>query len=177
VSRESKGDSGCGKPGIAEQSEAIASVSGWVPRGRNDAKLRAVSRGAFLIEALVALVVFSMAAAGLFALAANALRAGTEALARAEANDIAASALARMGTESLATLAERYDAVLPGPGYRSLAAMAARLPGVRDGANAPVVSAAPGPSAGSRSVSVTVYWQLPGESAPHRAAMTSVLAP
>jgi type IV pilus assembly protein PilV len=178
VSRKSRAGWGCGKPRVAEWGRTQS--LGFPAQFRVAAtprKLQAASRGAFLIEALVALVVFSMAAAGLFALAANALRAGTEALARAEANDIAASALARMAAESLATLAERYDAALPGPGYRSLAAMASRLPGVRDEANAPVVSIAPGPSVGSRSVSVTVYWQLPGESAPHRAAMTSVLAP
>ena len=170
----------CAKRAIAGQCAGTALISGrrGPPScGRNVAKSRVASNGAFLIEALVALLVLSVAVAGLFALAANALHAGTDALARAEANDIAASALAQMTAESLATLAERYNADPPGPGYRALMAMAGRLPGVHDSVNAPLVSIAPGPSAGSRSVSVTVYWQLPGESAPHRAAMTSVLAP
>ena len=137
----------------------------------------ATCRGAFLIEALVALIVVSMAAAGLFALSANALRAAANALARTEAADIAVAALGRISVETLATLADRYDAHVPGPGYRALASTAAVLPGANAAQNAPVVSIATGPSAGSRQVSVAIFWRLPNEAAPHRAALTTVVAP
>jgi type IV pilus assembly protein PilV len=144
---------------------------------REHASHRSASRGAFLVEALIAILVFSIAAAGLFTLLSNALRTSSNALWRTEATDVAASALARMSTEDLATLADRYDSLAAGPGFRALVATAKRLPGVTDTTNLPVVSIAPGPSANSQRVSVTVFWHPPNESAPHRASMTSVVAP
>ena len=137
---------------------------------------RRTSRGAFLVEALIASVIFSMAAAGLFALLANALRASNDALLRTEASGAAASTLARMSAEDFATLADRYDSIGRGPGFLSLVAMAKRLPGVSDSVNTPVVVLAPGPSANSLNASVTVYWQLPNETSPRRASITSVVA-
>lgn len=142
-----------------------------------DATHPRASRGAFLIEALVAVVIFSVAAAGLFTLLANALRASSDALSRTDAYGAAVSTLARMSVDDFATLADRYDSHAGGPGFRALAAAAKRLPGVTDSINAPVVSIAPGPSAGSRRVSVTVYWQLANEASPHRASITGVVAP
>jgi len=137
---------------------------------------RRTSRGAFLVEALIASVIFSMAAAGLFALLANALRASNDALLRTEASGAAASTLARMSADDFATLADRYDSIGRGPGFLSLVAMAKRLPGVTDSVNTPVVVLAPGPSANSLNASVTVYWQLPNETSPRRASITSVVA-
>ena len=132
--------------------------------------------GALLIEALVALVVVSIAAAGLFTLMANALRASGESLLRAEAAELAAAAVARMNTENPATLTERYDALTNGPGFVALLAAARRLPGVTDTANRPAVAIGPGPSDGTRSVVVTVGWQTPSGAA-HRASMSGVVGP
>jgi hypothetical protein len=137
---------------------------------------RSASNGAFLIEALVAILVFSMSAAGVFTLLANAVRASGNGLARITATDLAAATLARMSAEDPVTLVERYASTIPGPGFRSLVGAARQLPGVTDAINAPTVSIAPGPSANSRRVSVTIYWQLPSDGILHRTVMTSVVA-
>ena len=133
------------------------------------------SRGAFLIEALISLVVISMTVAAIFGLLANGLRASNNALSRAEATDIAVSTLARMTAEDLVTLAGRYDPHGAGAGFRVVLAAARRLPGVTETTNVPVVSVAPGPSANSRHVSVTIFWQLPNEPLPHRASLKSAV--
>ena len=138
---------------------------------------RISQRGAFLIEALMALLVVSIASAGLFALMANLLRTSSESLLRAEASELAAAALARMATESPATLADRYDASSGAPGFVALATAARRLPGVTAVANLPSVTVAPGPSAGTQSVSVTLRWQAPNDSTVHRASMATVVGP
>lgn len=130
--------------------------------------------GAFLLEALVALVVFSIGTVGLLGVIAGAVRDSGNARWRGEAFDIAASALARMWTEDPAALASRYDGASNGPGYRALAAAAARLPGVSADVNSPVV-AIDDAGAGRRRIAVTVYWQLPGDPHPHRSFVTGVL--
>ncbi|HKP65958.1 MAG TPA: hypothetical protein VJX31_04990 [Casimicrobiaceae bacterium] len=133
-------------------------------------------RGAFLIEALVAILVVSIAIAGLFALMANLIRASGDALLRAEAAEIAAAAVARMAAENPASLADRY-ATPESAGFAVLAAAAQRLPGVTRTANLPTVSVADGPSLGTRRVVVGVQWQAPTAPAPHRAMMTTVVGP
>ena len=135
------------------------------------------ARGAFLIEALVATVVFLLAAAGVFAALANALHATSNAAVRSSASELAASTLARMQLEDPTTLAARYDSTIPGSGYSALATMARRLPGVSATSNQPRVSVQDGVSATSRRVSITLFWQLPDESRAHRATMTTVVAP
>jgi Tfp pilus assembly protein PilV len=138
---------------------------------------RTSQRGAFLIEALMAILVVSIASAGLFTLIANLVRTSSESLLRAEAIELAAAALARMTAESPATLTDRYDASAGAPGFVALATAARRLPGVTAVTNLPSVAVAPGPSAGTRSVSVTVRWQAPNDSTVHRASMTTVVGP
>jgi type IV pilus assembly protein PilV len=132
------------------------------------------ARGVFLLEALVALVVFTLGAIALLGVIADALRATGTARWRGEAFDIASSTLSRMWAEDPAALAARYDAAASGPGYQALLAAAMRLPGVNALANAPVVTIDDGASDGRR-VSVTVFWQLPVERSPHRASVTGVL--
>src|SRR3954464_3062995 len=156
----------------------MGSVSERLPRGQNVHDIAGASqRGAFLIEALIAILVVSIACAGLFTLMANLLRTTSESLLRAEAMDLAAGALARMAAENPATLAERYDASAGAPGFVALATAARRLPGVAAGANLPTVAVAPGPSMGTQRVSVTVRWQAPHDATVHRASMTTVVGP
>ncbi len=92
-----------------------------MPGARRCRPRRTTSCGAFLIEALVAVLVFSVAAAGVFSLLANGLRASDNARSRTEASDVAAATLARMSTEDIVTLADRYDALGGGSGFRTLA--------------------------------------------------------
>ena len=133
-------------------------------------------RGAFLVEALVAILVVSIAITGLFALMANLIRASGDALLRAEAAEIAAAAVSRMAAENPTSLADRY-ATPDSPGFAVLAAAAQRLPGVTRTANLPTVSVADGPSLGTRRVVVGVQWQAPTARASHRATMTTVVGP
>jgi hypothetical protein len=137
----------------------------------------ATQRGSFLIEALVALLVVSIACAGLFALIANLVRASTDSLLRAEASELAAATLARMATDNPAALADRYDASAGAPGFAALAIAARRLPGVTAVTNLPSVAVAPGPSAATRSVSVSVRWQTPNDPTAHVASMSTVVGP
>src|SRR6185437_16712246 len=76
-------------------------------------------RGAFLLEALIALVVFSLGMLGLLGLLAGALHASGGARWRGEGFAIAAGTLARIATEDPASLVARYDAAADGAGYRA----------------------------------------------------------
>jgi type IV pilus assembly protein PilV len=130
--------------------------------------------GVFLLEALLALVVFSLAMLGLLGLLTHALRDSGSAHWRGEAFDVAAGALSRMWAEDPAALAARYDGAADGPGYRALLAAAMRLPGVTAASNAPRVTIDDSTSTSHR-VSVTVYWQLPAEANAHHASVAGVL--
>ena len=130
------------------------------------------SAGAFLVEALVALVVFSLGMLGLLALLAGALRASGNAQWRSEGADLAAAAIARMTTEDGATLAARYAAT-DGDAYRALLQQATRLPGVTSTSNAPSVDIED--TAERRRVRVDVRWLAPGETNAHRASVSAML--
>jgi type IV pilus assembly protein PilV len=134
---------------------------------------RSRSRGAYLLEALIALIVFSFAMLGLLALLAGAIDASGRAKWRSEGFAIAAGAVARIATEDPASLVERYDASRDGAGYKLLLAQASGLPGVSDAANAPSVGV--DDAVDSRRVRVTVRWQLPGEASAHEASISAAL--
>ncbi|MGE5168843.1 MAG: type IV pilus modification PilV family protein [Rudaea sp.] len=130
--------------------------------------------GMFLLEALVALVVFSLAMLGLAGVLGHALRESGNARWRGEAFELASSTLARMWVEDAATLAARYDARADGAAYRALLAAALRLPGVTADENVPVVTITELAS-GRRRARVFVYWRLPDEAIAHRASVSAVL--
>ena len=139
----------------------------------SNARRRHVS-GAFLLEALVAIVVFAVGTLGLLELIAGAARESGNARWRDEASTLAASTLSRMWTDDPATLDARYDAT-NGAGYRALNAAAEHLPGVGGGINAPLVDV-DGTTPGRWRVSITVFWQQPGERRAHRAVASGMLA-
>ena len=130
-------------------------------------------RGTFLLEALVALVVLSLASAGLLGIVAHTLRESGNARWRAEAFDLAASTFARMAADDLALLDASY-AVASGAGYRALLGAATRLPGVSADTNAPEVAIA-ATAGGARRVAISVRWQSPGECGAHRESISGVL--
>lgn len=130
------------------------------------------ARGFYLLEALVALIVFAIGMLGLLSLLAGALRASAGATWRSEGFDIAANALARIATEDAAAVSGLYDASANGSGYRALLAQAMGLPGVSADANAPEVTFEDATE--SRRVDVVVHWQAPGE-AVHRASVRATL--
>ena len=143
------------------------------PRGwRAVPEHSAITRGMFLLEALVALCVFSLGMLGLLGLLASALRTSGSAQWRSEGFDIAAAAVARMWAEAPAALVARYDA--GGDGYRQILAQSMRLPGVSAQVNAPRITI--DDDADGRRIRVTVHWQLPGESVVHQATVTAMLS-
>jgi type IV pilus assembly protein PilV len=153
-------------------------MSGGVLRRRRVTPLAREPRrracGAFLVEALVALVVLSLGMLGLAVVITEALRESGNAQWRAEAFDVASATLARISAEDPGTLAARYDASASGPGYAELLAAAMRLPGVDAASNAPSVAfddVAPA----NRRVAVIVRWQPPAERAAHRVSVATVL--
>jgi type IV pilus assembly protein PilV len=140
-----------------------------VPR----AARRRHASGTFLLEALVAIVVFAVGTLGLLELIAGAARETGNARWRDEASTLAASTLSRMWTDDPATLDARYDTT-SGAGYRALRAAAERLPGVGSGVNAPLV-AVDSSTPGRWQVAITVFWQQPGERRAHRAVAAGML--
>jgi Tfp pilus assembly protein PilV len=124
----------------------------------------------FLLEALVALLVFALATIALLGVLARAARDSGNAQWRTEALDIAASTLALMEVENPAGLAARYDPASNAPGYRELLAAAKRLPGVGESINPPTVTIETG-AGDTRRVVITVSWQIPGEMQSHRASV------
>jgi type IV pilus assembly protein PilV len=141
------------------------------PIARSGVRGSLKSAGAFLIEALVALVVFSLGMLGLLALLAGALRASGNAQWRSEGSDLAAAAIARMTTEDGSTLPARY--ATDGDAYRALLQQATRLPGVSSGINAPSIDIED--TTEHRRVRVDVRWLAPGETTAHRASVSAML--
>ena len=121
-----------------------------------------------MLEALVAALIFALAAIAIVGFQARAARHLNDAHFRVEARHIVHSALARMQAADNATLYAEFDMRAAGAGYRALVAQAQRLPGVTAVRYAPEVLVTAGPSGTSRMAEVTVQWRLPGDAAPHR---------
>jgi type IV pilus assembly protein PilV len=143
----------------------------WVDR-----QSRRLQRGGFLLEALVALLIFSFGVVAVIGLHGRAVQHVNEAQYRAEASSLAQATIAAMRTSDPATLAARYDAAAGGSDYRALLDQTKRLPGVTDRRNAPDVTISAGPSDTSREVRLIVYWEVAGNSTVHRHAVSAVVA-
>jgi type IV pilus assembly protein PilV len=138
-------------------------------------RLARESRGGFLLEALVALLIFSFGVLAMVGLHARAVRHFNEAQYRANAAELVHGTLAAMHATDPATLASRFDRSTGGPGWLALLDQAKRLPGVDDTQNVPMLEIADGPTAGSRQVSLDVFWQTPDNDQIHRYAATGVV--
>lgn len=128
--------------------------------------------GSALLEALVAILIFSFGVLGLIGVLAASVRATNDARYRAEAANLANALIGDMWATAATDLDPQF-----GAGGPKLVAwqnqVAGQLPSA-SGANMPVVDLAqPGLSTQSRSVVVTVFWQLPGESVRHQVLITA----
>ena len=134
------------------------------PRGAQD--------GSALLEALIAILIFSFGVLGLIGILAASVRATNDARYRAEAANLANALIGDMW----ATAANELDPQFGSGGPKLVAwqtYVATQLPAA-DGANAPLVDLAqPGLSSQSRSVVVTVFWQMPGETVRHQVLVTA----
>ena len=133
---------------------------------------RRVQDGSALLEALIAILIFSFGVLGLIGILGASIRATNDARYRAEAANLANALIGDMW----ATAAGELDPQFGAGGPRLVAwqnYVASQLPAA-SGANAPVVDLAqPGLSAQSRSVVVTVFWQMPGETVRHQVLVTA----
>ena len=143
--------------------------------------------GAFLLEALIGILIFSLGVLGIVGLQARAVRFTTDAEYRAEAMYLANSLISQMWTDDRAGLYTKYDSTQGGAGYVAfLAKVNAALPGAAISdpivvVNGPPPSnfyAAPFPQASSVTsnvVQVQVFWKLPGDLLTHNYTTTGVI--
>ena len=128
--------------------------------------------GSYLLEALIAILIFSFGILGLVGLLASSIRITNDARYRTEAANLASGMVADMWTMTSAQLDTQF-----GSGGSKLSQWqdkAAELLPQASGANAPQVDLTPaGLSPQSRTVVVTVFWQLPGEIARHQHVMSA----
>ena len=135
-------------------------------------RIRAPQRGVALLEALVAILIFSFGVLGLIGILAGSIRATNDARYRAEAANLANAVIGDMWSTAAMDLDAQF-----GTGGAKLTAWQAQVASLlpsASGANAPLVDLTqPGLSTQSRSVVVAVFWQLPGESVRHQVLITA----
>jgi type IV pilus assembly protein PilV len=134
--------------------------------------LPARQAGSYLLEALIAILIFAFGVLGLIGLLGSSIRVTNDARYRAEAANLANGMIGDMWTMTAAKVDLEF-----GPSGTSLGdwtnKIASLLPQAT-GANAPVVTITPGiNTTESRTVAVTVFWQLPGETQRHQYVTTA----
>jgi type IV pilus assembly protein PilV len=137
-------------------------------------------QGAFLLEALVALLIVGFGILGIVGLQAQSMRVTNDSEFRAEAVYLANSLVGKMWADDLASVKATYDSTGGGAGYTAFQTAVSVLPGVDipGGVNVPTVifdSTKPGLSTNSLYVTITVFWQIPGETAPHQYVTSAVI--
>ena len=138
---------------------------------RRPARLHSRQRGSYLLESLVAVVLFSFGVLALVGTLANSVRATNDARYRSEAANLAGAMVADMWTMSAAQLDAQF-----GTGGAKLISWRNKAAGLLPSAAAspPTVDLTqPGLSSQSRTVVVTVFWQLPGASEVHQYILTA----
>jgi len=136
--------------------------------------------GAFLLEALIGILIFSLGVLGIVGLQARAIRFTTDAEYRAEAMYLANALISQMWTDDRAGLKAKYDSGIGGAGYT---AFQSRVNSALVGATIPppvviVDGPAPLPQANSTTsnvVQVQIYWSLPGDPQTHNYTTTGVI--
>lgn len=127
--------------------------------------LPARQTGSYLLEALIAILIFAFGVLGLIGLLGSSIRVTNDARYRAEAANLANGMVADMWMTTAANIDTFTSTKLP----TWTTKVAALLPG----GIAPDVAVTPGFSSESRTVVVTVYWQMPGDPERHQHVMTA----
>jgi type IV pilus assembly protein PilV len=129
--------------------------------------------GVMLLEALIAILVFSMGILAIIGLQAASVQASTDAKYRSDASFLANQLIGQMwvSDRSSAALQNNFQGGegTNGVAYTNwLANVQSAMPGVAT--NPPIVAITPIPSpvATSSRVTITIFWKLPGESALHQ---------
>ncbi len=126
--------------------------------------------GVMLIEALIAILIFSVGVLGIIGLQGSAVKASVDARYRSEAALLANDLIGRMwaSDRTQATLQTNYASATNGPQFVQWRnSVQAALPGAP--ANPPTVVIAPsaGTAVPSSEVTIRIFWQVPGEVAVH----------
>ncbi len=130
--------------------------------------LPARQTGTYLLEALIAILIFAFGVLGLIGLLGSSIRVTNDARYRAEAANLANGMIADMWTTTGANIDTDF-----GSGGSKLTSWTTKVAALLPGGIAPDVSVTPGFSSESRTVVVTVYWQLPGDPERHQHVMTA----
>jgi len=117
--------------------------------------------GAYLLEALVGILIFSLGILGIVGLQAAALRSTSDDAIRAEMVLLANQLIGQMWADDPSTLKVNYDSTLGvGVPYQNFATQVQNaLGGAWDPANPPKVLVTAGPSINSSQVDLVISWQ------------------
>ena len=119
--------------------------------------------GAHLLEALIAIAIFSFAILGLVGVLAHSIRATHDARLRTEAAQFAHAMIAEMWTTPATEVEARFAT-----GGPALFAWKTRIASLLPEATTTVDFAGPSLSTRSRSAIVTIGWHMPGSAEQHR---------
>jgi type IV pilus assembly protein PilV len=132
--------------------------------------------GAFLLEALIGILIFSFGILGIVSLQAQSLKITNDTQFRAEAVYLATELMSQMWTDDYTTLKANYDSKLGGAGYTLFktkvksqlgAAWVADPDVVFDDKNAP--------SAQSSYLTITIKFRAPGDTSDHQYVTSGVV--
>ncbi len=135
------------------------------PRSLPTARLPRHAEGSSLIDALLALLLFSIGMLALLRLLSSALAESANAQYRQQASQLASALVARMwtGDRSLTALQSRFGDTQSADYQSWLAQVQARLPGTALAALEPVVTID-----AQRQVTITLRWQAASDRLPHQ---------
>ncbi len=136
--------------------------------------------GVLLLEALIAILIFSLGILGSIGLQAASIKQATAAEDRAKAAALANDLIGRMWSSDHDALATNFGT--SGTGFTSWMSTvtASQLPGITSTANKPTISFSSGPSSiagvkpGTRA-EIVIKWQAHNESAPHQYTAIAVI--
>ena len=126
---------------------------------------RSRQSGSYLLEALIAILIFAFGVLGFIGLLGSSIRVTNDARYRAEAANLANAMIADMWTTNAANIDTFTSAKLP--------SWTTKVESLLPGGLPPDVAVTPGFSAESRTVVVTIKWQPPGDSVQHQHVMTA----
>jgi len=132
--------------------------------------LPARQRGSYLLEALIAILIFAFGVLGLIGLLGSSIRVTNDARFRSEAANLASAMIADMWMMTADQMDTQFGTAGPKLGTWQTKA-ADLLPSAAS--HPPTVVLTPGLSPESRDVVVTVFWQLPGDKELHQHLMTA----
>lgn len=123
--------------------------------------------GSYLLEALVAILIFAFGVLGLIGLLGNSIRVTNDARYRSEAANLASAMIADMWGMTATDIDTKFAS-----GGTKLTSWTAKAAALLPSATTEVDLTQPDFSTESRNVAVTVSWQLPGEAERHKFLMT-----